>query len=57
LPFASIAQIPLEFFLGKHHGGEALGTLALQAAWAAALLAAGRLVLARATQKVVVQGG
>lgn len=57
LPFASIAQIPLEFYLGKHHGGDAAGMLAVQAGWAAFLLGAGRVVLARATRKVVVQGG
>jgi ABC-2 type transport system permease protein len=57
LPFASMAQIPLEVYLGKHHGADALGMLALQAGWAVFLLGAGRVVLARATRKVVVQGG
>lgn len=57
LPFASIAQIPVEFFLGKHHGTDGARMLALQAMWAATLLLAGRLVLAAATRKVVVQGG
>jgi ABC-2 type transport system permease protein len=34
-----------------------LGTYARQAAWALALLAAGRLVQSVATRRVVVQGG
>jgi ABC-2 type transport system permease protein len=58
LPFAAILQLPGEIFLGRHaEGGDLLGTLALQAGWAAALLALGRVVLARATYRVVVQGG
>ncbi len=57
LPFASIVQIPIDVYLGKH-GGVALGAiLALQAAWALALLALARLVLARGTRKLVVEGG
>jgi ABC-2 type transport system permease protein len=57
LPFASIAQIPLEFYLGKHHGTDALAMLTLQAFWGAALFVAGRTMLGRATRKLVVQGG
>ncbi len=57
LPFAAILQLPGEIFLGHHRGGDLLGTLALQAGWAVALLVAGRVVLARATRRVVVQGG
>ncbi|MEE2045845.1 ABC transporter permease, partial [Nocardiopsis tropica] len=52
-------QIPAEVFLGKVSlpGGSPLGGLALQAAWAAALLALGARVTSHATRKVVVQGG
>lgn len=57
LPFASMAQVPLEIFLGKHQGRPMVSVLAVQALWAAALLAAGRIALAAATRKVVVQGG
>ncbi len=53
LPFAAMAQVPVEVFLGK----SGLAALAGQAAWALALLGLGRLVLARATRRVVVQGG
>lgn len=54
LPFAAMAQVPVEVFLAKGAPGPAL---AGQAAWALALLGAGRVVLAAATRKVVVQGG
>jgi ABC-2 type transport system permease protein len=53
LPFAAMAQVPVEVFLGR----SGLAALAGQAAWALALLGLGRLVLARATRRVVVQGG
>jgi ABC-2 type transport system permease protein len=57
LPFAGIAQLPSEIFLGKH---DALGMIAIlgrQAGWAIVLLALGRAIGARAFHKVVVQGG
>jgi ABC-2 type transport system permease protein len=59
LPWASMAQIPAEIMLGKDTlpGGTVLGGLALQAGWAAALFGLGAWTTARATRKVVVQGG
>jgi ABC-2 type transport system permease protein len=57
LPFAAMVQLPVEIFLGKHHGVDLLGVYAHQLVWAAVLITAGRLVLARAVRKVVVQGG
>jgi ABC-2 type transport system permease protein len=57
LPFAGILQIPVDVFLGKHQGLDLLGALAFQALWAAALLLTGRLILAAAVRKLVVQGG
>ena len=58
LPFVAVAQLPGELFIGEHRGvGASLGVLAFQLAWALVLLAAGRLVLARATRMVVVHGG
>lgn len=57
LPFAAAIQTPIDVFLEKATGAALAQTLALQAAWAVALLALGRLVLARATRKVVTQGG
>ena len=57
LPFAGMIQVPVDVFLGKHAGLDLLAALALQAAWAAALLGLGRLVLAAGVRKLVVQGG
>jgi len=56
LPWAAMLQVPADIFLGKHEGTVILA-LAFQAGWAVVLLLAGRLVMARATRKVVVQGG
>ena len=53
LPFASFLQTPVDVWLGQYHAWQ----LALQVGWAVVLLALGRLVLRRATQRVVVQGG
>ncbi|WP_233515034.1 ABC transporter permease [Marinitenerispora sediminis] len=59
LPWASLVQVPAEILLGKDSlpGGSTLGGLCFQAAWAAALLALGAVLTARATRRVVVQGG
>jgi ABC-2 type transport system permease protein len=57
LPFVAMIELPIEIWLGMHQGLDLLATLATQLAWAVALVAAGRLVLARAVRKVVVQGG
>jgi ABC-2 type transport system permease protein len=57
LPFAAVIQTPIDIWLGKRTGLALVGFLALQAAWALALLGLGKLVLARATRKVVIQGG
>jgi len=57
LPFASMVAIPIDVFLGKLQGADLLGALALQAFWAVAMLGLGRLVLAGALHKLVVQGG
>ena len=57
LPFASMLQAPIDVFVGAVDGAAVAGTLALQALWAAGLLAAGRAVLAVGTRKLVIQGG
>lgn len=54
LPFASMGQAPLSVFLEKPG---LVPTLALQAMWVVVLLGVGRLVLARAERRLVVQGG
>jgi ABC-2 type transport system permease protein len=57
LPYAAMVQLPIEVFLGKHTGMDLLAVYARQVVWAAVLITCGRLVLARAVRKVVVQGG
>lgn len=58
LPWSSLLQIPADILLGVHAGPAAVArALGFQAAWAVALLAAGRALQAVATRKVVVQGG
>lgn len=57
LPFWSIIQVPVDVYLGKHTGASLAGVLAIQAGWALALLALGRVVLAAGTRKLVIQGG
>ena len=57
LPFASLIQTPIDVWLGKHHGWSLAGVLALQAFWAAVLLALGRVALRLGARKLVVQGG
>lgn len=56
-PFPSMAQLPVEVFLGKHPGFELVAVYAIQLFWAAVLFGAGRLLLRAAMRKVVVQGG
>lgn len=57
LPFASMLQVPVEVWLGRHEGFDLLGVWAIQLAWAIVLVLAGRAVMARAVRRVVVQGG
>jgi ABC-2 type transport system permease protein len=57
LPFAGMVQGPVEVVLGKAGGIDAAGILLFQLAWALVLMLAGRLLLALAVRKVVVQGG
>jgi ABC-2 type transport system permease protein len=56
-PFAAVVQLPVEIALGKHHGADLAGVLALQVGWAVALFALGRATLGAATRKLVIQGG
>jgi len=53
-PFPSMLQYPINVFV---QDGSVLATLGQQLLWVLLLAAAGRLVLARAMHKVVVQGG
>jgi ABC-2 type transport system permease protein len=53
-PFPAMLQAPIDVAVGL---GPAGPLLAIQLAWAVSLLAAGRLVLARAVRTLVIQGG
>lgn len=58
LPWAATLQLPVELAVGARSGtGDVAAVLATQAAWALALVLLGRVVLARATRKLVIQGG
>ena len=54
LPFAALIQGPIDVYLGHRSAAAVIG---LQLVWATALAIAGRMVLARATHRLVVQGG
>lgn len=56
-PFPWLLQAPCDLVTGQAQGATAVGTVAAQLAWSATLIALGRLVLRRATRKLVVQGG
>ena len=56
-PFPALVQTPIDLLTGQATGARAVGLVAAQVAWAAGMLVLGRLVLARATRKLVVQGG
>ena len=56
-PFPSMLQVPLDLATERSVGAAAVGLLAMQAAWAAALLALAVWVFDRGTRKLVLQGG
>lgn len=57
-PFGAGVELPVEVFLGKHRGLlDLAGVLGREVLWAAVLVLLGRLILARAWRRVVVQGG
>jgi ABC-2 type transport system permease protein len=56
-PFPSMVQRPVDVFVGKAEGIELVSTLAVQAAWAAALFAGAYALFAVGTRRLVLQGG
>lgn len=56
-PFPSILQAPIDVISGRVIGWDVAETVAVQAFWLTITIIIGRLVLARATHKLVVQGG
>jgi ABC-2 type transport system permease protein len=57
LPFWAMIQLPIDILVGEAQGLDALAALALQAFWIVVLLGLGRLALAAALHRLVVQGG
>ena len=56
-PFPSMLQTPVDILSGRVTGLAALQVVALQCFWLVVMLAIGRVVLTRATRRLVVQGG
>lgn len=56
-PFPALVQWPVDLVTGQATGLDAVVRVAAQLAWAVALLLLGRWVFARATHRLVVQGG
>jgi len=56
-PFPSMLQTPVDVLGGTIRGAAALSAVAVQLGWAVATLGGGRLLLRRATRKLVVHGG
>ncbi|HLT62533.1 MAG TPA: ABC-2 family transporter protein, partial [Microlunatus sp.] len=56
-PFPSILQFPIDVLSGRAEGLAGLQTIGVQAAWLAGLVLLSRIVLFRASRRLVVQGG
>jgi ABC-2 type transport system permease protein len=56
-PFAGLLDIPLRIYFGQLEGVAALGGLALQAFWLAALVLLGRWLMSRVVRTLEMQGG
>lgn len=56
-PFPSMLQSPIDVFTGTATGTAALALVAVQCAWLAGLVLAGRVLLATGARRLVVQGG
>lgn len=57
LPFRGVCDTPFRIYTGNMPVAEAIPAIVQQFAWAAILIALGRLTLARGLRKLVVQGG
>lgn len=57
LPFRGIVDVPFRIYSGNISAASAVGEIAGQFLWCAALILAGRWALARGLRRVVVQGG
>lgn len=57
LPFASVQNTPFLIYVGHLDFASALRTMLIQVLWLVILVIAGRLLMIKATKKVVIQGG
>lgn len=57
LPFASVQSTPFLIYVGQHSGQDLLRVLGLQLLWLLVFWGSGRLLMAKALKRVVVQGG
>lgn len=57
LPFASMQNVPLRVYSASMSAGDMQRAVALQAFWLFALVALGKLLMARAMRRVALQGG
>ena len=57
LPFASMQNVPLRVYSGSMSGEEMIKGILLQAVWLVVLVIIGKVLLAFAEKKIVVQGG
>jgi ABC-2 type transport system permease protein len=57
LPFAGLADLPFRVYAGHVTGGEIALVLARQLGWTIALIALGRILIARGVRVLTVQGG
>jgi ABC-2 type transport system permease protein len=58
LPWASLVQLPVEVFIGKHQSvGGLAGTYGRQLLWALTFIALAHIMIVKGRRKVVVQGG
>jgi len=57
LPFVGMIDLPIRLFVEQIPAAQAWGVLAYQLAWTAVLIILGRIVIRRATRRLVVQGG
>jgi ABC-2 type transport system permease protein len=56
-PFPFLMQAPTDLVTSQAEGWHAVGIIVAQLGWCVVLLGLGRIVLRRATEKLVVQGG
>ncbi len=57
LPFASMQNVPLRTYTGDLSGPDLYRAIVLQFIWSAVLILAGKIFMAKALKKVIIQGG